>query len=295
MHLDVLLSILLSISAAGYLLIGVFLIASKRGVGSVPIGTLFCVIGMWVFGGAVELMSTSFFVFSIGRTGHFIGTALLPISAYVSFREYTGSDTPTLTILMLMIIPVVSVTLAATNQFHEFMWYLPAANEAGEYLTRPHEWGPWFLFVHAPYSYAVITAAIISLVLHSAEVASAHRRGLFFLVAACIGPLIATVAYDLGFGSNTTSFVPIVFAAMLPAYAWLVFGERLIEFTPLAYETVFQNMQDPVVVIDDECRIIGLNHGAEDLQDAFNFIIAPARAREAYYFFGIEIYKLIRL
>ena len=263
MHLDV----LLSISAAGYLLLGVFLIASKRAVGSVPIGTLFCVIGVWVFGGAIELMSTSFFIFSIGRTGHFIGTALLPIAVYVSFREFIGSDTPARTILLLIIIPIVSVTLAATNQFHEFMWYLPAANEAGEFLTRPHAWGPWFLFVHAPFSYAVITAAIISLVLHSAEVASAHRRGLFLLITACIGPLIATGAYDLGYGSNTTSFVPIVFAALLPAYAWLVFGERLIEFTPLAYETVFQNMQDPVVVVDDQCRIIGLNHGAEYLLD----------------------------
>ncbi len=263
MHLDV----LLSISAAGYLLLGVFLIASKRAVGSVPIGTLFCVIGVWVFGGAIELMSTSFFIFSIGRTGHFIGTALLPIAVYVSFREFIGSDTPARTILLLIIIPIVSVTLAATNQFHEFMWYLPAANEAGEFLTRPRAWGPWFLFIHAPFSYAVITAAIISLVLHSAEVASAHRRGLFLLVAACIGPLIATGAYDLGYGSNTTSFVPIVFAALLPAYAWLVFGERLIEFTPLAYETVFQNMQDPVVVVDDQCRIIGLNHGAEYLLD----------------------------
>ena len=123
------------------------------------------------------------------------------------------------------------------------------------------------LFIHAPFSYAVIAAAMITLVMHSAEVASAHRRGLFLLVAACLGPLIATVVYDLGFGSNTISFVPIVFAAMLPIYIWLVFGERLVEFTPLAYETVFQNMQDPVVVIDNQCRIIGLNHGAECLLD----------------------------
>jgi diguanylate cyclase (GGDEF)-like protein len=257
----------LSISAAGYLLLGVRLIALKREVGSVPIGVLFCVISIWVFGGAIELMSTSFLMFSIGRTGHFIGTALLPVSVYFCFREFMGSDTTTRTILMLMVIPIASVTLAATNQFHEFMWYLPIANEAGEYLTRPVKWGPWFLFIHAPFSYAVIAAAMITLVMYSAEVASAHRRGLFLLLAACVGPLIATAAYDLGFGSNTISFVPIVFAAMLPIYIWLVFGERLVEFTPLAYETVFQNMQDPVVVIDDQRRIIGLNHRAEYLLD----------------------------
>ena len=40
-----------------------------------------------------------------------------------------------------------------------------------------------------------------------------------------------------------------------------------VEFTPLAYETVFQTMADPVVVVDEQGRIIGLNHGAESLLD----------------------------
>jgi diguanylate cyclase (GGDEF)-like protein len=37
------------------------------------------------------------------------------------------------------------------------------------------------------------------------------------------------------------------------------------EFTPLAYEAVFQNMRDPVVVVDDQRRVIGLNQGAEKM------------------------------
>jgi diguanylate cyclase (GGDEF)-like protein len=164
-----------------------------------------------------------------------------------------------------LIIPTLSIALAASNQYHEIMWFLPIANEAGEFLTRPERWGPWFLFVHLPYSYAVIGAAILALVVHSSAVAPAQRRGLFMLVAACIAPLTTTAAYDMGFGPNTVSYVPIVFAAMLPIYAWLIIGEQIIEFTPLAYETVFQNMQDPVVVIDEQCRVIGLNHTAESL------------------------------
>jgi len=265
MNLDVILSTLLIFSAACYLLLGIRLIASRREIGSMPIGVLFVIISLWVMGGAVELMSTTFYVFSIGRTGHFIGTALLPIVVYICFREYTGSETPTRMVVMLLIAPVVSITLAATNQYHEFMWFMPAVNDAGQFLTRPERWGPWFLFIHAPHSYAIVGAALFTLLVHSSAVAPAHRRGLFLLVAACIGPLIATLAYDFGYGSNTISFVPLVFAAMLPIYIWLIFGEQIVEFTPIAYETVFQNMQDPVVVIDDQDRIIGLNHGAEHM------------------------------
>ena len=78
---------------------------------------------------------------------------------------------------------------------------------------------------------------------------------------------LQNAAYDFGIGPDTISFVPIVLTAMLPIYAWLIIGGQIVEFTPLAYETVFQNMQDPVLVVDDQGRIIGLNHGAETLLD----------------------------
>lgn len=265
MNLDLALSVLLIFSTACYLIMGMWLVVSRREIGSMPIGVLFVVVSIWVMGGAIELLSSTFSAFTIGRTGHFVGTAMVPIVAYVCFREYTGSTTPVRTLVLLLVIPTISIVLAATNAHHEVMWFLPIANEAGEFLTRPDRWGPWFLFVHLPYSYAVIGAAILTLIAHSSAVAPAQRRGLFLLVAACAGPLLATAAYDMGFGPNTISYVPIVFAALLPVYAWLIIGEQIIEFTPLAYETVFQNMQDPVVVIDEQCRVIGLNHTAESM------------------------------
>ncbi len=265
MNLDLALFVLLIFSAAFYLVMGMRLVASRREVGSTPIGVLFVVVSIWVMGGAIELLSSTFTVFTIGRTGHFIGTALAPVVAYICFREYTGSTTPVRTLVVLLVIPTISVVLAATNAHHEVMWSLPIANEAGEFLTRPDLWGPWFLFVHLPYSYAVIGVAMLTLIAHSSAVAPAQRRGLFLLVVACACPLLATAAYDMGFGPNTISYVPIVFAALVPLFAWLIFGEKIVEFTPLPYETVFQNMQDPVVVVDKKCRVIGLNHTAESM------------------------------
>ena len=293
MNLDVALAALLIFSAACYLLLGLRLVASKREVGSRPIGVLFIVISFWVIGGGVELLSDSFHMFSIGRTGHFIGTALVPIVAYVCFREYTGTDTSSSRLAVLMIMPAISVSLAATNQYHELMWYGPFVNDFGEYLTRPDRWGPWFKFAHLPYSYAVIAAAIFTLLAHSSAVAPAHRRGLFLLTAACIGPLVATAAYDMGYGPNTISYVPLVFAALLPVYAWLIIGEQIIEFSPLAYETVFQTMQDPVVVIDDQNRVIGLNHTAEKMLSVTEAQALRTPLKELFGTGAIEVYEVL--
>lgn len=257
----------LVLSAAGYLLFGLRVLSSDQQEGRVPIGMLGVVISVWVAGGAVEMLSTTTTQFFFGRTAHFIGTAFAPVAAFAAFREYTGKNAPTRMIVMLMLIPVVSVTLAATNQFHELMWSLPATNAAGQFLTRPIEWGPWFLKVHAPYSYTIVGLATLKLLTHLSAIAPVHRKGLVLFLTAFTIPMAATIVYDLGFGPNTLSYVPIVFAAMLPVYAWLILGAKVVEFAPLAYETVFQNMQDPVVVVDDKQRIIGLNNRAMSLLD----------------------------
>ncbi len=265
MSLDFLLSVLLSFSAGCYLLMGVQLLRGGSEIGGLQLGATSFVVSLWVFGGAVEMMANSFVVFSIGRTAHFVGTALVPVTLLICFRGYTGKKTPTSVVITLLIVPVLSIIVTATNFWHELMWSLPITNAAGEFLTRPVAWGSWYLFVHAPYGYAVISTGILTLVLHSSAVAPAHRRRLYLLAGATFAPIIAVAAYDVGIGPNTLSTLPLVFAAMLPIYVWLLFGEQIIEFTPLAYETVFQNMQDPVIVVDDQQRIIGLNHGAEAL------------------------------
>ncbi|MDH3532683.1 MAG: diguanylate cyclase [Gammaproteobacteria bacterium] len=265
MTLDLALSIVLIVSACCYVLLGTGLITINKGVGSLPIGVLFIVISAWVIGGAIELLATNFTVFSIGRTGHFVGSALTPIVALVFFREYTQSKTRRSVLFFLGIIPVVSIFLAATNAYHELMWLSPFVNEAGEFLARPEQWGPWFLFVHLPYSYLLMSSAIIALIVHITAVAPAQRRGLFLLTTCCVVPLASTLAYDIGIGPNTLSYVPFFFAAMLPFYAWVIFGAKIIEFSPLPYDAVFQNMQDAVIVVDERRRIIGLNPSAERL------------------------------
>ncbi len=265
MTLGFVLSVMLGVAASCYMLLALRMLCGIRGIGSPAMGATFMVIGLWVLGGAIELVAISLPIFTVGRVAHFVGTGLVPVGILVCFREITGNHTPKAVIAALLVVPVLSIVVAATNLWHQFMWLYPATNAAGEFLTRPLAWGPWFHFVHAPFSYLVVSASILTLLLHSSAVARTHRRGLFLIIGTTIAPAIAVVLYDAGIGPNNISIVPPVLAWMLPIYAWLLVGDHVIDFSPVAYETVFQNMQDPVIVVDDKNRVIGLNHGAETL------------------------------
>ena len=267
MSFQVLTSIALGFSAVCYFLLGVHLISGKREVGSLPMGITFVIVGLWVLGGAVELVAWDLSIFNIGRLGHFLGTAAAPVTILLCFREFVGRVTSKQAAIALSIIPVLSIIVAATNPWHGYMWSVAAESAAGIFLSRPEQFGPWFWFVHAPYGYAIIGTSIVTLIMRSSAVAPAQRRGLFMMAGATVVPIIGIIAYDLGIGPTTVPTLPIILSLMLPIYAWLVVAEKIVQFTPLAYETVFQNMQDPVIVVDTDERIIGLNHGAEALLD----------------------------
>lgn len=265
MILDIVLSMLLGICASCYLLLALRMLHKRRKIGTPALGATFVVICLWVLGAAIEWLATTLPMFTVGRVAHFIGTGFVPVGILISFREIAGQRTSGRVVAALLVIPILSMIIAATNYWHEFMWFYPAFNAKGEFLVRPLAWGPWFVFVHAPFSYLVAGASIFTLLMHSSAVAPAHRRGLFLIAGAVVAPAITILAFDLGFGPNTVSITPFVLAWMLPIYAWLLYGDQGIDFNPVAYETVFQNMQDPVIVLDDQERIIGLNHGAERL------------------------------
>lgn len=267
MSLDLLLAVMLTLGAAWYLVLSRRVLASRRGAGREPTGANFCLVSFWALGGAVELMATSYEMYAIGRTGHFIGSAMVPISTYLIFREYTGMKSPPRFVALLLVLPAISIMLAATNQYHEFMWMMPAAGAQSEALVRPEYWGPWLIYVHAPYGYTVLGAAMITLLVRFSSVAPAHSRGLLLLFVISAIPVSAIVIYDVLIGPSGLPLVPIVFTLIAPAYNWLIFRKRISQLAPLAYATVFQNMQDPVVVIDGRDRVIGLNHGAERMLD----------------------------
>ena len=87
-------------------MLGVKLIAGKRETGSLPLGVTFLVIAYWVLGGAVEMTATSQIAFTLGRLGHYVGTALVPVLMLLCFREITGKVTVKRTTIELLIIPV---------------------------------------------------------------------------------------------------------------------------------------------------------------------------------------------
>ena len=159
---------LLLFSTAAYLALGVRLFFAKREIGTVPIGLLFVVISVWVVGGAIEQLSSSFFMFSIGRTCHFVGSAFVPVVAYVCFREYIGKKTS----IHRTNDVAHDSNRVGRSRCHKLRTRVHVVSAGDErYGAVPDaaggQWGPWFLFVHLPHGYIVIGMGLLALLTHT--------------------------------------------------------------------------------------------------------------------------------
>ena len=67
MNLEIVMSCCCSSAPFATGLLGIRLIGGKREVGSLPVGATFITIGLWVLGGAIELVAPNYLIFPSGE------------------------------------------------------------------------------------------------------------------------------------------------------------------------------------------------------------------------------------
>ncbi len=164
----------------------------------------------------------------------------------------------------LFVIPLLTVALVATNEYHFWHWREVYFNEA---LTPPMleaPRGPWFWLVHVPYSYGLLLLATFILVRSLQGSPKAYRNQLVFLLVAGTLPFIGNIFYLAGFqllGSVDPTPLTFVLSGWVVVYA--LFRYRLLNLMPIAYAAVFESLPDSVIVLDTKDEIVDTNPAAE--------------------------------
>lgn len=200
-------------------------------------------------------------IYGIGRVLSFFSAGFLPIVFYILYREYTVGPPSTLAILMLAIIPMVTTALALTNSMHHIIWTMTdtAAGLTFSVVTDHY----WFNRVHAPFTYGLFGYSAFALIGRLPTIAAAHRKTVALLVICALVPFAVNIANTfLGVGPPEFPVTSTTLALLLPFFAYAGLKLRVHEFSPLAYETLFDHVRDAIFVIDNEQRIICANKAA---------------------------------
>ena len=220
--------------------------------------------GWWGLAYAIELGSTRLGARLFWGDAKWLGIALLPPAFYAFVMQYTGRPqwVNRRTMAALAVVPVATVALLAVRATHDLVRYYPpeAAADPSRAIAQV---GPLF-WPFLVYANLVIWGSTGVLVWTLTRLSRRYWRQSLLLIVAVLLPSVANVAHNLNLGPfGRVEPTPFLFVLTGAVLVWGLFRFRLLDLAPVAQRSVFETMQDGVLVLDPYRRVVKLNPAAE--------------------------------
>ena len=266
-NLDLILPAVFGLAAVLYLLLAIRVSRASVDSSNSAISYFLFLIGIMVAGSAFAYNTTDANLYGIGRTLSFLSGGFLPIVLYLIYREFTVGRPGALVLAALSIVPIATTLLTMTNPLHHLIWTIVEENGVARFTDASEH--AWFNRIHAPFAYGLFGYSIIALAGRLPTIALAHRKKVILLLVCAAMPFVVNIANTLlKIGPPTFPFTSLTLVVLLPLYWWASLALRVYEFSPLAYQTMFDHVRDPIIVLDKSKRIISANQPAQKLLEA---------------------------
>lgn len=160
-------------------------------------------------------------------------------------------------LVRLSLWPLLNVILVATNGWHHWVWtaivpVLPPSNSVA------YEHGPgYFWILSCIYLYGLRSFQILA---HATfRSGPLRRRQALFLLIGALFPYISGALYSLEITPDGLNLTPMSFMATGLFFFWALFRMGAFDAVPIAREMLIEHLQDGVIVVDLEHRIVDIN------------------------------------
>ena len=166
---------------------------------------------------------------------------------------------------LLSIIPIITIILVLTNDYHHIMWNLAWLDLSGRapaiaYIRGPGFWG------YVIYAYLLLFFATIILIDSLISAQGIFKKQLVTIMVGVLFPWLANILYLFGFDElKFIDLTPASFTISGIAFAWGLLHYQMLSLIPLAHEAVLNSMDDPIIALNTNDRILDINKAAKTL------------------------------
>lgn len=245
-------------------LLAFFVSRQRHKAGVIPFAILMLGVVEWSLAYTGELVALDFAVKTSFSYIKYIGILVAPAAWLVFSLEYTGREKwlTRRTLALLAIEPLLTLIAAGTNTIHHLFWSSQSLHMVDSMLILSLGSGIGF-WVHAVYSYLLLLAGAIIMFRAFIRSPSLYRGQALTLLIGGFIPWIANFLTITGLNPfEGLDLTPISFTLMGLLMSWSIMGFRLLDNTPVARDKVFENIQDAVLVLDTQNRVIDINPAA---------------------------------
>jgi hypothetical protein len=159
-------------------------------------------------------------------------------------------------------LPVIIPFVALTNEWHHLMWSMAWLDLSGPAPVVAYIRGLGF-WVFVSFSYVLLLMGTLVLLKSLLSAQHLYRKQLRILLAGTLVPWISNALYLSG--ATPFAYLDMTpFAFMLTGLimTWGLFSYRLLDIVPIAREIVLDGMEDSVIVLNRDDRIVDINASA---------------------------------
>ncbi len=214
----------------------------------------------------VEVLTSTLAGRQIANDIEYIGITTGPVFWLIFTARYFRYDNWVLRrSYILTIIPIITIGLVWTNDFHGFMWHDAHLQTYGEFLVQIKTYSVWF-WVHSLYSYSLVLLGITIATRKLFHPQHLYRNQAMLILFAAIFPLIWNVIYVLRAAPTYhVDLTPAAFMVSGLVIALGLFRFHILRIVPIARDVVVENISDGVMVLDDHERFLDLNQAAQEI------------------------------
>jgi len=193
----------------------------------------------------------------------YLGAVTVPVFYYIFIMLYTGHENVTSrkNKLLLFILPLITLILTLTNEYHHLIWsgFSPIFPDTN---LMVYNHGLWFFYGYMVYDYILLFFASVSLFNFILRHRNVFRmQGLNLLIAG-ICPWLAGIIYVTSNPIPGFDIAPVFTGLSGVLMIFAILRTSFLDLVPIARETLVETLKDGIVVLDSKNRVQDINEAA---------------------------------
>ncbi|HUH98944.1 MAG TPA: PAS domain S-box protein [Anaerolineales bacterium] len=253
--------------------------------GASALALLALAVSDWAIGYALEIAGADLATKVWWAKVEYIGTTTIPLLWLVFCYNYFNQNRPmpARVIAGLGLLPLLTLVLVFTTEYHGLIWSRYFISRTGDFSSLGVVHGLWF-WIYWIYAYFLLLIGTYFIIRLIRRKHGLYRWQIIALIVAAVAPWVGNFLYVSGLtpvaNLDLTSYG---FTVAVVSIAWGIFRLQLINLLPLARDTVVDEMEDGMIVLDARGRVADINPAAAAM---IGFSITQAIGRSAVELFG---------
>ena len=159
----------------------------------------------------------------------------------------------------IWIIPLITLLLAFTNEFHGLIWEDISIPPASKNFIAVYDHGIWF-YINTAYSYTLLLLGSIWILAKFLALPKKQRIQSLIIILTMAVSWISNVIYILGLSPVPgLDITPLSFSLIALVLSWFIFRKQLFDVIPVARSKMVDKMSDGLIVINPDDIVIDIN------------------------------------